>query len=157
MISTDVQTALGLLPVQQRVRVIMRGAAGSRGQVVQFDLARGNAATTSALVAESTSSLVNVAAPTAAGIKYGLCAVLESDVAQNGKAWAIVRGRVYALCKKTSGSITYGDPLQMEASGTALQATLAANARVVAISLGTATTPTTATLRSRSCRTRRGL
>ncbi len=131
------------------IRVVARGGAKSRGAVVEFDFAQGDAATSTVTLGATTSVFVNVVAPTAAGIISGIHAVLLEDIGDDEFGWVRVKGRVEAMVEKSSGAddVDTGAGCIGTTSGT-LDNALTADAKYLGMALGTlsGTTPISATL-----------
>lgn len=101
MFSTTVQNPYGLHPGPPiRCRCTMRGSAGSKGNVVYFDIGATDAASTSDgnAFGQKAYHTANVVLATAShdlvGYIYG---VLEADAADDAEVWVTVRGVVQAL------------------------------------------------------------
>lgn len=121
------------------VRVVARGGAKTRGDLVQFDLdwANKDAATTTATLGATTSVHVNVVTPTAAGIILHPMGICLEDIADDGYGWIRVKGTVEAKVEKSSGAdnINTGAGCIGTTSGT-LDNALTADARYLAMALG---------------------
>lgn len=146
MIGAPTGGSLGISGQDEDRRVIARGAAFSAGQIMQFDLARSNAATTNATPGDPNSCLVNVVTVQTGGNKFGLlCAAMET-IAQDRKGRARLRGLAKLYVVKSAGDIHVGDGLYAVAGQRYLTANPGAGDRLVAIAQENVTAPTTATL-----------
>lgn len=111
------QAAIGFDTGTDKRRVIVRGGNKVRGDVVQHDLAMSDAATTNNRVADPNSGLVNVITPESGQLAHGLFCVLESDINDDQKGYALYSGFCTAYCIKASGDISPGDPLTVDTAG----------------------------------------
>lgn len=139
--ATSNTLGLGAHPI--KARVIARGASFVRGDIVMFDLANANAASTNNLVGSEASGLTNVIAPTTAGVRAGILAVCTQDIAQNTRGYVMLRDILEAYVFKGAGSIAVGDRLVAISASTNLDGDDAAGERWVAIAFEAATTPST--------------
>lgn len=123
----------------ERVRVKMRGSAGSRGNTVYFDLAAGDGAVTaSTAFGGATNPTSNVLLATAShdggqtGSVIWLIGILAEDIADDAEGWCYIRGVVQALGGDTAAA---GVGLSPQA-GSELGANMV-NSRIVAVALET--------------------
>jgi hypothetical protein len=143
MFTPATANSLGLGNHPIRARVIARGASFNRGDVVQFDLAQTNSATTNNLVGSDASGLVNVITPTTSGVQSGILAVCTQDISQNQRGYVVLRDVIEAFVIKSAGSIAVGDRLVAINASSDLDGTDAAGERWTAIAFEAATTPST--------------
>lgn len=132
------QNPLGLHPGRrERCRVKMRGSAGSKGQVVAFDLTASDAAVTASTnFGGATDPTANVILTTATGFQstaIEFCAILDEDIADDGEGWATYRGVVQALGGDTSAAKTGLTP----GTGSELIAQVDNGTRCIAVALET--------------------
>jgi len=126
------------------------GSTRAVGDVIQFDLTKAQAETTTVLDGADSSIFSNYVIPAAtivgaalgAGSFYGV--VMEST-ADNNKGRVRVQGECDAFCIAASGSIAVGSPLII-ATAYNLDLVVAAGEPYHAFALAALTTPTTRTL-----------
>lgn len=113
------QLPVGLESWEQKCRVVMRGGAGSKGDLVMFDIANSDAAVTTNQAGVAESGLSSVIAPVNAQANYAQYAVLLEDIADDQEGEALYRGAVNAACVRVVGTtnIAAGDPLTADDSG----------------------------------------
>lgn len=108
LFSPSAQNPLGLHPGRaERVRAKMRGSAGSRGNIVYFDLAASDGAVTASTVfGGATDPLSNVILATAthdgtAETTAWIFGILAEDIVDDNEGWVYIRGVVQALITLT--------------------------------------------------------
>lgn len=111
LFDTSAGNPLGLHPGRpMKVRVKMRGAAGTQGQIVRFDLAASDAAVTASTdFGSATNPTSNVLHATNSHNGFQtttvyLYAILQEAIADDGEGWAVVRGVTRALGGDTSAA-----------------------------------------------------
>ena len=119
--STGVQNPNGLHNgTSERVRVIMRGGAGEKGQIVRFDFGASDGDVNLGFNnAEADAPARNVLAATGDHAAGYILAVLEEDIADDAEGVAVIRGRVQI---QGNGSI---------APGTNFRVTVGASSRAI--------------------------
>lgn len=135
--------ALGVQPDPKTAYAVAR-VPFSAYEVGQFDIAREDAATLSAIIGSSDSIFTGVIKPTAAGAICGLLCVWLQDVVAGQRGRIMLWGATYAQLIKASGNIGRGDTLTVNTDGV-LSPDHTAGDRIVAVSLDPLTAPTTAT------------
>ena len=86
------------------VLVVARGGNKARGDLVEFDFAQADAATSTVTLGLATSVWVNVVTPTSGGLKTGIHAICLEAIADDDYGWVRIVGRTEAKVKKSSGS-----------------------------------------------------
>ena len=86
------------------VLVVARGGDKARGDLVEFDFAQADAATSTVTLGLATSVWVNVVTPTAGGLKTGIHAICLEAIADDDYGRARIGGRAEAKVKKSSGA-----------------------------------------------------
>lgn len=144
MYDAPVGQSLGLSADSIIRRVILRGGSFVVGDVAMFDFGFSNAATTNFIVGDSASCMVNVVAPTAAGLKvYPHCIILTAgDDGQ--KVQALIRGDFDPYLIKASGNIAKGDML-VATTAKNLSPDHTGGERVLAVAREALTAPSTRT------------
>ena len=145
----------GLCPANWDVYVTKRGGAAAKGDVVMFDLANADTATTNNTLGGLASGWKNVIEPTTALEEKGIFAVALEAIADDAEGWVRVYGIVDAFCHtEDTQDLAAGELMYLDVSVevNALTADLPAstdNNKYLAISLEAQTTdPTTPTLYS---------
>lgn len=143
MLTPATSNALGVGIHPIKARVIARGAAFTRGQVVQFDIDNANASSTTNIIGATTSGLVNVITPSTVGVRAGILAICNQDIAQNTSGYVYLRNLMEAYLIKSAGSIAIGDRLVAINASSDLDGTDDVGERWVAVAFEAATTPST--------------
>jgi hypothetical protein len=122
------------------------GAAVEYGDLVMFDLARAQAETTSDTIGAETSVFSNFVVPATVGLLHGLFGIVveEAGIADNAAGRLLIRG-IYdsAYIIMGSGNLARNIPLVAINGSHDLDGVVAAGEKYLAISMDTATTPTT--------------
>lgn len=135
LFDTTSQPPLGLQASQeQRVRVVMRGGAGEKGQIVRFDLAGSDGDVTAGKLIDgkNDSPTANVLHATNSHQFGHIYAVLIEDIDDDNEGWAMLRGLVQVQSTSTSSPDNPGDYFTVGASSRA--ATMVQHAKAIGIS-----------------------
>jgi len=137
----------GLALNKVSVRVTKRGGAGVLGQACVFDFTNTDAAVNNNIAGKADSGTSNVRVPVTADKNNGVPAVLLAACADDALVEVATEGPVTALVIKASGNIAAGDPLYHDNAAVGLTAdSPGVGAKIVAMSAGAVTGPSTATL-----------
>jgi hypothetical protein len=130
MYTPTVQNGIGIGPGKYDARVFARGQAFALGDVVQFDLAQSDDATTNSIVGDPASGFANVILPTANGAAgRSVLAVCLEAIALGQKGRVRVRGQCPVMC---AGAVTVGDDLCAASGAEELSTSAGAGDRYIA-------------------------